>query len=68
MVRCRPLSFMEAAPLIGLSSADRLAKYYNDAYYVCGDGVCVAVARHLAVHLLAPLLGAGRTAEPIAAE
>jgi len=41
---------------------------YNDAYPLCGDGVCVPAVRHIAADLLEPLLAANRNAEPIAAE
>jgi DNA (cytosine-5)-methyltransferase 1 len=46
----------------------RLRERYNDAYHVCGDGVCVPVVRHIAAHLVEPLLSANGEAEPIAAE
>ena len=32
----------------GLSDDFRLPERYNDAYHVCGDGVCVPVVRHIA--------------------
>ena len=67
-VRSRLLSTREAARLMGLSDGYRLPERYNDAYHVCGDGVCVPVVRHLAVRLLEPMLKANRTAEFIAAE
>ena len=67
-VRSRLLSPREAARLMGLSDAYRLPERYNDAYHVCGDGVCVPVVRHLARRLLEPLLRANRTGASIAAE
>jgi len=41
---------------------------YNDAYHVCGDGVCAPVVRHIAARLLDPLLRANGASELIAAE
>ncbi len=67
-VRSRLLSPREAARLMGLSDAYRLPERYNDAYHVCGDGVCVPVVRHLAARLLEPVLDANRTGERVAAE
>ena len=57
-VRSRLLSPREAARLMGLSDDYRLPERYNDAYHVCGDGVCVPVVRHIASRLLEPLLRA----------
>jgi len=67
-VRSRLSSPREAARLMGLNDAFRLPERYNDAYHVCGDGVCVPVVRHLAAHLLEPVLKANGTSELIAAE
>jgi DNA (cytosine-5)-methyltransferase 1 len=67
-VRSRLLSPREAARLMGLRDDYLLPDRYNDAYHVCGDGVCVPVVRHIASHLLEPLLGANAAAERIAAE
>ncbi len=67
-VRSRLLSPREAARLMGLSDAYRLPERYNDAYHVCGDGVCAPVVRHLAARLLEPLLRANRTFDLVAAE
>ena len=47
-VRSRLLSPREAARLMGLRDDYRLPERYNDAYHVCGDGVCVPVVRYLA--------------------
>ena len=44
-VRSRLLSPREAARLMGLDDNYRLPERYNDAYHVCGDGVCVPVVR-----------------------
>jgi DNA (cytosine-5)-methyltransferase 1 len=67
-IRSRLLSPREAARLMGLSDAYLLPERHNDAYHVCGDGVCVPVVRHLAARLLEPLLITNRTGESIAAE
>jgi len=67
-VRSRLLSPREAARLMGLRESYRLPERYNEAYHVCGDGVCVPVVRHLAERLLEPLLRANRMDELAAAE
>ena len=67
-VRSRLLSPREAARLMGLSDAYRLPERYNDAYHVCGDGVCVPVVRHLAARLIEPALRANNTHGLVAAE
>ena len=67
-VRSRLLSPREAARLMGLSDDFRLPARYNDAYHVCGDGVCVPVVRHIAARLLEPLLRANGAGELVAAE
>lgn len=55
-VRSRLLSPREAARLMGLPDTYRLPENYNEAYRLAGDGVVVPVVRHLAAHLLEPLL------------
>ena len=55
-VRSRLLSPREAARLMGLPDSYVLPKNYNDAYRLMGDGVAVPVVRHLARHVLEPLL------------
>lgn len=55
-VRSRLLSPREAARLMGLPDSYALPHNYNDAYHLAGDGVVVPVVRHLAAHLLEPLL------------
>jgi DNA (cytosine-5)-methyltransferase 1 len=67
-IRSRLLSPREAARLMGLSDDYVLPERYNEAYHVCGDGVCVPVVRHIARHILEPLLKANRNLERIAAE
>ena len=68
IIRSRLLSPREAARLMGLSDDYVLPTRYNEAYHVCGDGVCVPVVRHVARHILEPFLNAHRNFEPIAAE
>jgi len=67
-VRSRLLSPREAARLMGLSDDYVLPERYNDAYHVCGDGVCAPVVRHIAAHILEPILDENRAAKTIAAE
>lgn len=56
-VRSRLISTRETARLMGLSDDYKLPKNYNEAYHLTGDGVAVPVVRHLAKHILEPLLG-----------
>ena len=67
-VRSRLLSPREAARLMGLDDSYILPGRYNDAYHVCGDGVCVPVVRHIAQALIEPILKANRTEVLVAAE
>jgi len=60
-VRSRLLSPREAARLMGLPDAYVLPKNYNEAYHLSGDGVVVPVVRHLAAHLLEPLIAPAKT-------
>jgi len=55
-VRSRLISARETARLMGLPDAYRLPPNYNEAYHLTGDGVVVPLIRHLAAHLLEPLL------------
>jgi DNA (cytosine-5)-methyltransferase 1 len=57
-VRSRLLSPREAARLMGLDDNYRLPERYNDAYHVCGDGVCVPIVRYIAETILEPILAA----------
>ena len=57
-VRSRLLSSREAARLMGLPDSYALPERYNDAYHLVGDGVVAPVVRHLAEHLLEPILRA----------
>jgi DNA (cytosine-5)-methyltransferase 1 len=56
-VRSRLISARETARLMGLEDSYRLPKSYNAAYHLTGDGVVVPVVRHLAHHIIEPLLG-----------
>lgn len=55
-IRSRLLSPREAARLMGLPDDYKLPENYNEAYYLSGDGLAVPVVRHLARHLLEPIL------------
>lgn len=57
-VRSRLLSPREAARLMGLPGHYELPDNYNEAYHLSGDGVVVPVVRHLAAHILEPVLAA----------
>ena len=59
-IRSRLVSGREAARLMGLPDDYQLPERANDALHLVGDGVAVPVVRHLAEHLLAPLLRADR--------
>jgi DNA (cytosine-5)-methyltransferase 1 len=67
-VRSRLPSPREAARLMRLDDDYVLPERYNHAYHVCGDGVCVPVVRHIAEHVLEPVLLDRETSELIAAE
>jgi DNA (cytosine-5)-methyltransferase 1 len=67
-VRSRLLSAREAARLMGLDDDYVLPARYNDAYHICGDGVCAPVVRHIAAHILEPILRENRGAQTMAAE
>lgn len=66
-IRSRLLAPREAARLMGLPDSYRLPANYNQAYHLAGDGVVVPVVRHLATHILDPILIANAAARPIAA-
>ena len=67
-VRTRLLSPREAARLMGLPESYKLPARYNDAYHIAGDGLAVPAVRHLARHLLEPLVAANLAPVAIAAE
>jgi DNA (cytosine-5)-methyltransferase 1 len=66
-VRSRLISERETARLMGLGDDYKLPRNYNEAYHLTGDGVAVPVVRHLAHHILEPLLGMTEAAERAAA-
>lgn len=55
-VRSRLISARETARLMGLPDDYILPRSYNEAYHLTGDGVVVPVVRHLAAHILEPVL------------
>jgi len=55
-IRSRLISSREAARLMGLDEDYVLPKSYNEAYHLIGDGVAVPVVRHLAQHVIEPLV------------
>jgi DNA (cytosine-5)-methyltransferase 1 len=57
-VRTRLISARETARLMGLPEEYPLPTRYNDAYHLTGDGVAVPVVRHIAEHILEPMLRA----------
>jgi DNA (cytosine-5)-methyltransferase 1 len=67
-IRSRLLSPREAARLMGLPESYLLPSNATKAYKLCGDGLCVPVIRHLAEHLLQPLLRAAPVRALAAAE
>jgi DNA (cytosine-5)-methyltransferase 1 len=67
-IRTRLLSPRETARLMGLPDSYLLPKSASAAYKLCGDGLCAPVVRHLANHLLQPLLRAPEAQKMAAAE
>jgi DNA (cytosine-5)-methyltransferase 1 len=62
-VKARLLTAREAARLMGLPDDYRLPGAVTQALHLAGDGVVAPVVRHLAAHLLEPVLsGAARAA------
>ena len=55
-IRSRLLSTREAARLMGLPDDYRLPENYREGYHLAGDGVVASVVRHLANHILEPVL------------
>ncbi|MBX3179102.1 MAG: DNA cytosine methyltransferase [Candidatus Hydrogenedentes bacterium] len=66
-VRTRLLSGREAARLMGLPDTYTLPANYNEAYHLTGDGVAVPAVRHLAEHLIEPLLKSNKSSSKHAA-
>jgi DNA (cytosine-5)-methyltransferase 1 len=61
-VRARLLTAREAARLMGLPDDYRLPARATAALHLAGDGVAAPIVRHLAAHLLEPLLSGGARA------
>jgi DNA (cytosine-5)-methyltransferase 1 len=57
-VRSRLMSARETARLMGLPDDYVLPAKYNEAYHLTGDGVVVPAVRHIAAHIVEPLLRA----------
>jgi DNA (cytosine-5)-methyltransferase 1 len=57
-IRSRLLSARETARLMGLPENYILPAAYSAAYHLTGDGVVAPVVRHIAAHLLEPLIQA----------
>ena len=57
-VQSRLLSARETARLMGLPENYVLPAAYSSAYHLTGDGVVAPVVRHIAAHLLEPLVQA----------
>ncbi len=66
-VRSRLISSRETARLMGLPDEYELPENYNEAYHLTGDGLVVPVVRHLASHLLEPILAGRAVAKRAAA-
>ena len=66
-VRSRLISTRETARLMGLPDEYNLPSNYNEAYHLTGDGVVVPVVRHVAAHILEPVLNALDTPARVAA-
>ena len=66
-VRARLISSRETARLMGLPDDYRLPSNYNEAYHLTGDGVVVPVVRHLATHIIEPIVAAASELPTIAA-
>ncbi len=66
-VKARLISSRETARLMGLPDSYKLPENYNEAYHLTGDGVVVPVVRHLAEHILEPILRNGKPGATIAA-
>ena len=67
-VRARRLSAREAARLMGVGDNYQLPGNYREAYGLMADGLVAPAVRHLAEHLLEPILQAAAAALTMAAE
>jgi DNA (cytosine-5)-methyltransferase 1 len=59
-VTARLISTRETARLMGLPDTYNLPENYNEGYHLTGDGVVVPVVRHLAQHILEPILNCAK--------
>lgn len=66
-IRSRLISARETARLMGLGEHYMLPKNYNEAYHLTGDGVAVPVVKHLAEHVIEPLVRRIGTENSVAA-
>ncbi|MFZ1962771.1 MAG: DNA cytosine methyltransferase [Roseiarcus sp.] len=66
-VRSRLISARETARLMGLPDSYQLPENYNEAYHLTGDGVAVPVVRHVAAHVLEPIIALSRRSSRAAA-
>ena len=66
-VRSRLISARETARLMGLLDSYQLPENYNEAYHLTGDGVAVPVVRHVAAHILEPIIALSRRSSRAAA-
>jgi len=66
-IRSRLISSRETARLMGLDEDYVLPRNYNEAYHLTGDGVAVPVVRHLAQHVIEPLLKRLKAKDAVAA-
>ena len=55
-IRSRLISARETARLMGLPDTYVLPSGYNEAYHLTGDGVAVPVVRHIAQHIIEPVV------------
>lgn len=62
-IRSRLITARETARLMGLRDSYKLPNSYNDAYHLTGDGVAVPVVRHIAKHILEPVVEAIKSSE-----
>lgn len=60
-IRSRLISTRETARLMGLRDSYKLPAAYNEAYHLTGDGVAVPVVRHIAEHILEPVVSQAKS-------
>ena len=63
-IRSRLISTRETARLMGLPDDYALPENYNEGYHLTGDGVVVPAVRHLAKHVLEPVLASANGTAP----